>query len=82
MPALAFSFAMLAKLGPLDEVEDDFCIPAPTLAAFQSEPKASPPAALDAGGLGALADEVNAVGEVTEDADDTLGLPVAAGDCT
>lgn len=41
MPALAFSFAMLARLGPWLLGVGAFLMPA--LAEFQIEPKASPP---------------------------------------
>lgn len=42
IPALAFSLAMLARLGPLLAVELDLAIPALALAEDQIEPKASP----------------------------------------
>lgn len=54
IPALVFSFAILAKLGPCLAVELDFWIPAPALAEDQREPNASPPLAF----LGAAEIEV------------------------
>ena len=42
IPALAFSLAMLLRLGPLLALELDLVIPALALADDQSEPKASP----------------------------------------
>lgn len=46
IPALAFSFAMLARFGPgfvADEAPSAFLMPAVALAVDQREPKASPP---------------------------------------
>lgn len=59
MPALAFSLAMLARLGPLLVFAVDL-IPALALADDQSEPKASPEGFLgaDAAGLFAPAEGV------------------------
>jgi hypothetical protein len=42
MPALAFSLAILARLGPLLAPALDLAIPALALAVDQREPKASP----------------------------------------
>lgn len=69
MPALAFSLAMLARLGPLLALEEDFCSPAVALALDHREPNASPPEDLDAAGLAAV-EEV--VAELKEEAD---GMP-------
>lgn len=44
MPALAFSFAMLDRFGPLDCVVDVERMPALALALDQRLPNASPPA--------------------------------------
>ena len=67
MPALAFSFAMLARLGPLFAFELDFEMPALALAEDQSEPKASSEGflAVEAGGLFAAA-----VGAAVEEMED------------
>ena len=43
MPALAFSFARLAKFGPWLDGVVVFLIPAPALAEDHREPNASPP---------------------------------------
>jgi hypothetical protein len=50
IPALAFSLAILARLGPLLAFADDFWMPALALAVDQRDPKASPDD-LDAAGL-------------------------------
>jgi len=63
IPALAFSLAMLARLGPLLAPVFDFWIPALALAVDHSEPKASPEGFLAAGAAGF------AVGDVTDDRD-------------
>lgn len=76
MPALAFSLAMLARLGPLDAVEDDFWIPALALAEDQMDPKASPDG-LAAAGLGP---DVVDVAEVKDDVDCMLGLALEAAE--
>jgi hypothetical protein len=64
MPALAFSLAMLARLGPLFEPVLDFWMPALALAVDHSEPKASPEGFLAAAEAGLL-DVLD--GEATED---------------
>lgn len=73
IPALDFSFAILAKLGPFCVVV--FWIPALALALLHSEPKASPEA-LAAGFLPAAArdgdDAVVLVGEVSEEKEEVL----------
>lgn len=68
IPALAFSLAMLARLGPLFAFELDFEMPALALAEDQSEPNASPLdfLAVEAAGLfvaveGAAVDEMEDV---------------------
>ena len=76
MPALAFSLAMLARLGPLFATGEVFCRPALALAVDQSEPKTSPEA-LAAAGL--LAAEVLGVVEVKEDVDGMPGRWPMAG---
>lgn len=80
MPALAFSLAMLARLGPL-LTDEDFWMPALALALDQSEPKASPPEDLDAAGL-LVAPEEAVVAEVKDEVEGMLGrwpeIPVGA----
>ena len=73
MPALAFSLAMLARLGPLFAFALDFWMPALALAEDQREPKASPLGflAVEAAGLftvadGAVADEMEDVAPCDE----------------
>lgn len=66
MPALAFSLAMLARLGPLLAVDEDFWIPAVALALDHREPKASPPEDLDAAGLAAVEGAVAELKEVVD----------------
>lgn len=63
MPALAFSLAMLARLGPLFVPVLDFWMPALALAVDHSEPKASPEGFFAAAEAGLFA----VVGEATED---------------
>lgn len=53
MPALAFSLAMLARLGPLFAFAFDFCSPALALALDHRDPKTSPFEDFDAAGLAA-----------------------------
>ena len=55
MPALAFSLAMLARLGPLFVPVLDFWMPALALAVDHNEPKASPEDFLAAAEAGLLA---------------------------
>lgn len=69
MPALAFSLAMLAKLGPLLALEDDFCSPALALAVDHKDPNASPED-LDAAGFAPTEEVV--VAEVKDEVD---GIP-------
>lgn len=68
IPALDFSLAILAKLGPLEALGEDFWIPAPALAALHREPNASPP------GLDAAADllDAGAAAAVNDEDDETL----------
>lgn len=91
IPALDFSLAILARLGPFCAAV--FWIPALALAVFHSDPNASPPADLAAAGfLPAAArdgdDAVALVGEVREEKEEVLppmpGLPlrVDVGDST
>lgn len=73
MPALAFSLAMLARLGPL-LTDEDFWMPALALAVDQSEPKASPEDLAGAGLLAAPApEEVVVVAEVKDEVEGMLG---------
>lgn len=78
MPALAFSLAILARLGPLLALALDLEMPALALAVDQSEPKASPEGLAVAAGLfaaagpageetdGLLLCEANGCGELVE----------------
>lgn len=74
MPALAFSLAMLARLGPLLALALDLEMPALALAVDQSEPKASPE------GLAAEAGLLAAVGPVEEEMDVVLPCESVCGE--